>query len=179
MGLPLAASAAALPPSPRQLWPRLATILQDQAGAANLGSLAGLVRPALLDVAFNVGTASGAVAPDFVARADTPGGLEIGLLGPVTVRLSLQRVVTVSVQVDAARLVQEQFAVGGLKKPAGWTPFDVQASVSVHNPSTNFYVMGWIWAPVFYMKRALFDALKHELQDVLPDQGAEAGTAAL
>lgn len=149
-------------------WPRLLQVLRDQDTAASLGTLAGLVRPAVLDTAFNVGTASGSVAPSFSVTAPTPGREEIGLLGPVTVRLSLQRVVTITVQTDAGPLLSEQNAVAGLKKPAGWTPFDTQAQVSVSNPSSTFYVVGWVFAPLWYMKRTLFDRLQQELRSLLP-----------
>jgi hypothetical protein len=160
--------------SPRLLWPRLSQILREQSTAADLGSLAGLVRPAWLDVPFNVGVASGSITPNFAATAPMPGREEIGLLGPVTVRLSLQRVVTVTVQTDAALLLTEQNAVGGLKKSGGWAPFDSQAFVAISNPSSSFYVVGWVYAPLWYMRRALFDALKRELRALLPAPDAEA-----
>lgn len=160
--------------APRLLWPRLSQILQSQDSAASLGSLAGLVRPAVLDAPFNVGVASGSITPTFAASAPMPGREEIGLLGPVTVRLSLQRVVTIVVQTDSGPLLTEQNAVAGLKKPAAWTPFDSQAQVVVSNPSASFYVIGWIYAPLWYMKRALFDALQSELRALLPAPNSEA-----
>jgi hypothetical protein len=160
------------PPAPPS--PRLALLLSTQAEASSLGTLAGLVRPLVLDKTFNVGPASGAVGPVFVATADVPGREEIGLLGPVTVRLSAQRLVTISIQTDSAPLVNEQRASGGLKLVAGWAPFDTQAAVSVTNPSASFYVVGQVYAPVWYMRRSLFDAIQRELRLVLPPTNAEA-----
>lgn len=159
---------------PRQLWPRLSNLFREQHVAGGLSSLAGLARPAILDVAFNVGPASGNVTPTFVATTDSPGREEVGLLGPVTLRLSLQRLASLVVTADAATLVTEAKAVGGLKKPDRWAPFDNQAQVIVTNLNANWYVCGWVYVPLWYVKRAVFDALRDELQGLLPEPASQA-----
>jgi len=175
LNLPVARVVAPLPlPAGPPVWPRLADFLRDQDVGASLGTLAGLVRPAIFDKPFNVGPVSGSVTPTFYAQADPPGREEIGLLGPVTVRLSMQRLVSVTIMADASTLLAEQISVGGLKKPGGWTPFDSQVRVTITNPSANFYVVGQVYAPLWYVKRVMFDALREELRALLPSPNAEA-----
>jgi hypothetical protein len=166
---PPLASAPVLP-----LSPPLALQLETAATLGGLGSLATLARPALVTVTFNVGVASGSIGPSIAIGPSIPGREEIGLMGPVTVRLSLQRIVTITVQTDAGLLMTEQFASGGLKVPAGWYPFDRQAQVTIFNPSTSFYVCGQLVVPVWYVKRALWDVMRAELRQYLPPADALA-----
>lgn len=147
--------------------PHLAEVLGDVATTASLARFAGMARPAMVDGPFVVGTASGAILPTFTAAADRPARDEVGLMGPVSVSLSLQRLCTVTVQVDTGSVVQEASAIGGLKRLADWYPFESGASVTVTNLSSNFYVAGLVIFPVWYLRAGLAERIRQALRDVL------------
>lgn len=140
--------------------PELVELLGDAATVASLASFAGLGRSAIVAAPFVVGAISGAIQPSFTASADKPTGGQIGLLGPVSVRLSLQRLCTVTIQTDSGQATQEVPAIGGPKRPSDWYPFSTQASVTVTNQSSNFYVAGLIHFPVYYLDLQLAERIR-------------------
>lgn len=147
--------------------PHLADLLGDAGNAASLARFAGLARSATVDEPFVVGTASGAIKPTFTASADQPGRRELGLMGPVSLSLSLQRLCTVSVQADEGSVLQEQSGIGGMKRLGDWYPFQSGASVTVTNPSGTFYVTGAVLFPVWYLQGRLADRISAALSEVL------------
>ena len=141
----------------------LACMASDQSSTAGRYGLAGLARPFVLTQGFNVGPASGAIAPAVTVNAPEPGQDEVGLLGPVTVRLSLQRLVSITIEADNGQVIAEQKALGGLKRPGDWFAFTTLAGVVISNPSTSFYVVGSVVAPIWYLVRPQYDALRSAL----------------
>lgn len=150
--------------------PHLAALLPLLGNAGNLGglaTLAGMGRPFVVDQPFVVGSVSGAITQTFSAATPSPQRSEIGLVGPVSVSLSAQRICAVSVLADSGAIVQEQAASGGVKWGGEWYLFRTQAEVVVQNLNANFYVAGQVMFVAWYLRDELAARIRRVLHEVL------------
>ena len=150
------------PPAIDLLW-----LLRDPETTAGLAGFASMARRHTVDVPFVAGVATGSVTPTVTVKVPKPRANEVGLLIQLTVRLSVQRLVNLTVTADNGdQVLSEQPAIGGVKKLSGqWLAFQGTPQVVIYNPSASFYCAGQVYAPVIYLDKALYASMQAVLVD--------------